>query len=97
MSPKRPYRQAHRSDGLPHQERFWSAQDGAGIGKAGPEPQSQRIAAQAPPAIGGRITIQVGLYVLNLVALDEVQQTFTFIGYLWLRFRGASSGFHRVT
>jgi hypothetical protein len=35
-----------------------------------------------PPSIGGQIPIRVGVYVLNLVALDEVSQTFTFSGYL---------------
>jgi Neurotransmitter-gated ion-channel ligand binding domain len=35
-----------------------------------------------PPAAGGQILIRAGIYVLNLVALDEVSQTFTFTGYL---------------
>jgi hypothetical protein len=37
-----------------------------------------------PPAVNGEqpIHIRVGLYVLNLVALDEVEQTFTFTAYI---------------
>jgi hypothetical protein len=38
--------------------------------------------SQPPPPSDGPIPVKVGLYVLNLVALDEVQQTFTFTAYL---------------
>ncbi|MGO9453991.1 MAG: hypothetical protein ACLQDV_23505 [Candidatus Binataceae bacterium] len=40
--------------------------------------------AVPPPAVNGQepIHIRVGLYILNLVALDEVQQTFTLTAYL---------------
>jgi hypothetical protein len=35
-----------------------------------------------PPGGGQPITVKVGLFILNLVALDEVSQTFTCTGYL---------------
>lgn len=37
---------------------------------------------EPPPHNGHPITIKVGVYILNLVALDEVSQTFTCTGYL---------------
>lgn len=35
-----------------------------------------------PPTTGEPVRVRVGLYILNLVALDEVEQTFTCTGYL---------------
>jgi hypothetical protein len=46
------------------------------------EPQFESNTVPSPPDTGGLIPIRVGLYVLNLVALDEVQQTFTFTAYM---------------
>jgi hypothetical protein len=40
----------------------------------------QAIQYYAPP--GNKVEVRVGLYMLNLVALDEVHQTFTCTGYL---------------
>jgi Neurotransmitter-gated ion-channel ligand binding domain/Neurotransmitter-gated ion-channel transmembrane region len=42
----------------------------------------QATAIEPPRANGQPITIKVGVYILNLVALDEVSQTFTCTGYL---------------
>jgi len=44
--------------------------------------QSETGTLPSPPGTGGPIPVRVGLYVLNLVALDEVQQTFTFTAYM---------------
>jgi hypothetical protein len=46
------------------------------------EPPSFDRRLPSPPPAEGPIRVKVGLYVLNLVALDEVQQTFTFTAYL---------------
>lgn len=56
------------------------------IGKAEPQvllgPQFESSTVLPPPATGRTIPIRLGLYVLNLVALDEVGQTFTFTAYM---------------
>jgi hypothetical protein len=55
-------------------------------GKAEPpvllKPQFESSTILSPPATGRPISIRVGLYVLNLVALNEVGQTFTFTAYM---------------
>ena len=43
---------------------------------------AQEAETQQPPGAGQPITIKVGLFILNLVALDEVSETFTCTGYL---------------
>jgi hypothetical protein len=48
---------------------------------------AQEPVTQPPPVGGQPIAIKVGLFILNLVALDEVSETFTCTGYLtesWL-------------
>jgi hypothetical protein len=51
----------------------------------------------APP--GDRVEVRVGLYILNLVALDEVHQTFTCTGYLTEKWKDPRLAFdpHGVT
>ncbi len=43
---------------------------------------AQEPETQQPPGNGQPITVKVGLFILNLVSLDEVSETFTCTGYM---------------
>jgi Neurotransmitter-gated ion-channel ligand binding domain len=55
---------------------------GAGAPALFSEQAETSIVPEPPASKGQRLKVQVGLYILNLVALDEVQQTFTCTAYL---------------
>jgi len=45
-------------------------------------PDFDSVTVPPPPVGGGPIPVKVGMYILNLVQLDEVHQSFTCTGYL---------------
>jgi hypothetical protein len=53
-----------------------------GASRAYPQSATRSETSVTPPPGNGEITVDVGIYVLNLVALNEVTQTFTLTGYL---------------